>query len=72
LYQLAHAVEVLRFVDEPGTRMSVNTGANPIKLFTVVIYGFFVISTSPALPINIRLYWKGLPGTNTLAYYENL
>ncbi len=36
LYQLAHAVEVLRFVDEPGTRMSVNTGANPIQLFTVV------------------------------------
>jgi hypothetical protein len=21
---------------------------------------------------NIRLGWKGLPGTNTLAYYENL
>jgi hypothetical protein len=25
-----------------------------------------------ALPKNIRLGWKGLPGTNTLAYYENL
>ena len=24
-----------------------------------------------ALPANIRLGWKGLPGTNTLAYYEN-
>ncbi len=24
-----------------------------------------------ALPINIRLGWKGLPGTNILAYYEN-
>jgi hypothetical protein len=24
-----------------------------------------------ALPTNIRLGWKGLPGTNTLAYYEN-
>jgi hypothetical protein len=23
-----------------------------------------------ALPINIRLSWKGLPGTNTPAYYE--
>ncbi len=23
------------------------------------------------LPINIRLGWKGLPGTNTLAYFEN-
>ncbi len=24
-----------------------------------------------ALPTNIRLVWKGVPGTNTLAYYEN-
>ncbi len=24
-----------------------------------------------ALPANIRLGWKGLPGTNTLVYYEN-
>jgi hypothetical protein len=24
-----------------------------------------------ALPIDNRLGWKGLPGTNTLAYYEN-
>jgi len=24
-----------------------------------------------ALPTNIRLGWKGLPRTNTLAYYEN-
>ncbi len=23
-----------------------------------------------AFPANIRLGWKGLPGTNTLAYYE--
>jgi hypothetical protein len=26
---------------------------------------------APALPVNIRLGWKGLPETNTLAYYEN-
>ncbi len=26
---------------------------------------------APDLPANIRLYWKGLPDTNTLAYYEN-
>jgi hypothetical protein len=26
---------------------------------------------APAQPTNIRLGWKGLPGTNTLAYYEN-
>jgi hypothetical protein len=25
-----------------------------------------------ALPTNIRLGWKGLPGTNTLAYFKNL
>jgi hypothetical protein len=24
-----------------------------------------------ALPTNIRLGWKGLPGTNALAYFEN-
>ncbi len=24
-----------------------------------------------ALPTNIRLGWKALPGTNTLPYYEN-
>ncbi len=24
-----------------------------------------------ALPANIKLGWKGLPGTNTLAYYES-
>ena len=24
-----------------------------------------------ALPANIRLGWKGLPGTNTLAHYKN-
>ncbi len=25
-----------------------------------------------AIPANIRLGWKGLPGTNTLAYYERV
>ncbi len=24
-----------------------------------------------ALPVNSRIGWKGLPGTNTLAYYKN-
>jgi len=28
-------------------------------------------SVSSASPVNIRLGWKGLPGLNTLAYYEN-
>ncbi len=27
---------------------------------------------APALSANIKLGWKGLPGTHTLAYYENL
>jgi hypothetical protein len=26
---------------------------------------------APAFPANIRLGWKGLSGTNALAYYEN-
>jgi hypothetical protein len=30
------------------------------------LYGKFL-----ALPTNTRLGWKGLPGTNTLAYYRN-
>ncbi len=29
------------------------------------------LGQAPALPVNTRLFWKGLPGTNTLAYYEN-
>ncbi len=29
------------------------------------------LGPSPALPANTRLNWKGLPGTNTLAYYGN-
>ncbi len=28
------------------------------------------LGLTPALPANIRLGWKGLPGTNALAYYE--
>jgi hypothetical protein len=30
------------------------------------------LGQAPALHINIRLGWKGLPGTNTVAYSENL
>jgi hypothetical protein len=31
-----------------------------------------LIRQTPALPTNIILGWKGLPGRNSLAYYENL
>ncbi len=56
-------------------------GANPIKLFTVVIYGFLLL-VSVSVPGKLfkpslmfaseagALGWKGLPG-QTLAYYEN-
>jgi hypothetical protein len=29
------------------------------------------LGPAQASPANIRLGWRGLPGTNTLAYYEN-
>ncbi len=29
------------------------------------------LGKAPSLPANIRLGWNGLPGINTLAYYEN-
>ncbi len=32
----------------------------------------FAGKAEPTAPTNIRLGWKGLPETNTLAYYENL
>jgi hypothetical protein len=28
------------------------------------------LGKAPALPANLRLGWKGLTGTNSLAYYE--
>jgi hypothetical protein len=31
-----------------------------------------LLGQAQALPANIRIGLKGLPGTNTLAYYENL
>jgi hypothetical protein len=40
-----------------------------IKLITVVIYGFR--NKLECLSLNSTLGWKGLPGTNTLAYYGN-
>jgi hypothetical protein len=40
-----------------------------IKLITAVIYG--LRNELECLSLNTRLGWKGLPGTNTQAYYEN-
>ncbi len=40
-------------------------GANVIDLFLSVIYGFSYQATA-----FVRLSWKSLPGTNTLAYYN--
>ncbi len=45
--------------------IALGPGASTIKLITAVIYEGW------GLPTNIRLGWKSLPGTNTLAYYEN-
>jgi hypothetical protein len=44
-------------------------GANVIKLITAIIYIFR--NELECLSVNTRLGWKGLPGTNTLAYYGN-
>jgi hypothetical protein len=42
-------------------------GVNVIKLFTVVIYGFYYKAT-----MFVGLGWRGLLGINTLANYEIL
>ncbi len=44
-------------------------GACIIKLITAAIYG--KRNKLEYLSLNTRLGWKGLPGTNTLAYYGN-
>jgi hypothetical protein len=47
------------------TRVKQNSVANVIKLSSAKLLGRLL-----ALPTNIRLGWKGVPGTNALAYYE--
>jgi hypothetical protein len=44
-------------------------GACIIKLIMAIIYSFH--NKLERLSQNTRLGWKGLPGTNTLASYEN-
>ena len=68
------AVGLLR----PRFRRELRSGVNVIKLFTAAIYGFseyarVFVSGKPFQP-GLMLMGeakKGLPGTNTLAYYEN-
>jgi hypothetical protein len=43
---------------------------NAIRVLTSLISGVLKGSLL-ASPTDIRLNWKGLPKTNTLAYYEN-
>ncbi len=50
-----------------GVLLKHRPGANVIKLFTAVIY-----EPSYYARVFVRLCWKILPGTNTLAYYENV
>jgi hypothetical protein len=53
---------------QPSLMLADKTGAYKVKdLSGAPLYGRFLAS-----PTNIRLGWKGLPWTNTLAYYENL
>ncbi len=40
-----------------------------IKRITAIIYGYH--NKLECLSLNARLGWRGLPGTNTLAYYRN-
>ncbi len=47
----------------------VTLGASVIKIITAVIYVFH--NKLEYLSLNTKLGWKGLPGTNTLAYYRN-
>ncbi len=60
-----------------GGGSDIYTGACTIKLITAIIYGTYPRvehlkgASAPALLANIRLGWKSLAGTNTLAYDEN-
>ncbi len=50
---------------KPSLMFVGNAGAEVSKKTVPPIYGRYL-----AVPPNIRLSWKGLPGTNTLAYYK--
>ncbi len=56
-----YVVKLCHYFSSPGSCI--------LKLITAVIYGFR--NKLECLSLNTRLGWKGLPGTNTLAYYRN-
>jgi hypothetical protein len=43
-----------------------------LSLASLNVRGYYAsLGKTLSLPVNIRLGWKGLSGTNTLAYYKN-
>jgi hypothetical protein len=62
------AIQSLATLKSLMQSLQVGPGACILKLITTVIYGFH---NKLVFVLNTRLGWKGLPGTNTLAYYGN-
>jgi hypothetical protein len=56
-------------VNYRGIFLTLAPGACILKLITAVMDSFR--NKLECLSLNTRLGWKGLPGTNTLAYYGN-
>jgi hypothetical protein len=54
-------------VQAPGQMFAGKARSLPMGAPESALLGY-----APALPANIRLGRRGLPGTNTLAYYANL
>jgi hypothetical protein len=57
----------MNFFTATALPANIRPGANVIKRFLYVIYGFSYLARG-----FVRLDRKSLPMTNTLAYYENL
>ncbi len=65
-----HSSLLRKFVnDGHKSFVTFGPGACIIKLITAIIYSF--PNKLECLSINTRLGWKGMPGTNTQAYYRN-
>ncbi len=69
---LAYCKKDLYFEPRKGTKTQEvvsadRPGANVIKLFLSMIYGFLCLAR-----VLLSLDWKSLPMTNALAYYEKL